>query len=59
MLLVDLDPQSSLTASVGINLAALNTSIYNVIVTRTPITEIIQASGSLYVTLATIDLAAA
>jgi chromosome partitioning protein len=59
VLLVDLDPQSSLTAALGINPAALPLSIYNVMVTRQPIRAIIQPSGRLYVAPATIDLAAA
>lgn len=59
VLLVDLDPQSSLTAAVGINPAALSLSIYNVMVARQPIRDIIQPSGHLHVAPATIDLAAA
>ena len=59
VLLVDLDPQSSLTAAVGINPAALSLSIYNVMVARQPIRDIIQPSGRLHVAPATIDLAAA
>lgn len=59
VLLVDLDPQSSLTAAVGINPAALSLSIYNVMVARQPIRDIIQPSGRLHIAPATIDLAAA
>ena len=59
VLLVDLDPQSSLTAAVGINPATLRASIYTVIVSRQPIREIIQPRGLLHVAPATIDLAAA
>ena len=59
VLLIDLDPQSSLTAAMGINPAALHASIYNVIVARQPIREIIQPSGRVHVAPATIDLAAA
>lgn len=59
VLLVDLDPQSSLTAAVGINPAALSLSIYNVMVARHPIRDIIQPSGRLHIAPATIDLAAA
>jgi chromosome partitioning protein len=59
VLLVDLDPQSSLTAAVGINPAALSLSIYNVMVTRQPIRDIIQPSGGMHIAPATIDLAAA
>lgn len=59
VLLVDLDPQSSLTAAVGINPAALQASIYNVIVARQPIREILQVSGQLHIAPATIDLAGA
>lgn len=59
VLLVDLDPQSSLTAALGINPASLPASIYNVMVARQPIADIIQATGRLHVAPATIDLAAA
>jgi chromosome partitioning protein len=59
VLLVDLDPQSSLTAAMGINPASLPASIYNVMVARQPIAAIIQASGQMHIAPATIDLAAA
>lgn len=59
VLLVDLDPQSSLTAAVGINPAALSLSIFNVMVARQPIRDIIQTSGRMQIAPATIDLAAA
>jgi chromosome partitioning protein len=59
VLLVDLDPQSSLTAAMGINPAALQASIYTVIVARQPIREIIQPSERMHIAPATIDLAAA
>lgn len=59
VLLVDLDPQSSLTAALGVNPAALPLSIYNVMVARQAIRDIIQPSGRMHIAPATIDLAAA
>jgi chromosome partitioning protein len=59
VLLVDLDPQASLTAALGINPAELPASIHDVLVHKTPLPEIIVTSAGLHVAPATIDLAAA
>lgn len=59
VLLVDLDPQSSLTAAIGIDPATLTASIYDVLVRHHRIADTILSSGKLYVAPATIDLAAA
>jgi chromosome partitioning protein len=59
VLLIDLDPQASLTAALGINPAELPASIHDVLVRRTPLPEIIVTAAGLHVAPATIDLAAA
>jgi chromosome partitioning protein len=62
VLLVDLDPQSALTASLGINPADLALSVYNVMIDDEGVsaTSIIQSTDSgLDVLPATIDLSAA
>jgi chromosome partitioning protein len=59
VLLVDLDPQASLTAALSINPAELRASIHDVLVRKTPLPEIIVTSAGMRVAPATIDLAAA
>lgn len=59
VLLVDVDPQASLTDAVGIDASALPRSIYDVLTGQVPITDILQTVGMLTVAPATIDLAAA
>ena len=59
VLLVDIDPQASLTAALGINPADLPASIHDVLVHKTPLPDIIVAAAGLHVAPATIDLAGA
>lgn len=59
VLLVDIDPQSSLTDALGIDASALPHSIYDVLLGQMPIRAILQPVGDLTVAPATIDLAAA
>lgn len=59
VLLIDLDPQASLTAALGVNPAELPASIHDVLVRKTPLPEIIITAAGLHVAPATIDLAAA
>jgi len=59
VLLVDLDPQSSLTAAMGLNPTTLSASLANVFVARQPIREIIQPRGWVHVAPATMALAGA
>ena len=59
VLLIDLDPQASLTAALGINPAELQASIHDVLVRKTPLADILVAAAGLHVAPATIDLAAA
>ena len=59
VLLIDLDPQASLTAALGINPAELPASIHDVLVRKTPLPNIIVATAGLHVAPATIDLAGA
>lgn len=59
VLLVDLDPQASLTDAVGIEASALPQSLYEVLTQRVPMQEIVQEVHGLSVAPSTIDLAAA
>ncbi len=59
VLLVDSDPQASLTDAVGIDASALPRSIYDVLIGQVPLQDILQPVGALTVAPATIDLAAA
>lgn len=59
VLLVDLDPQASLTAALGINPADLPASIHDVLVHKKPLPDTIITAASLRIAPATIDLAAA
>ncbi len=58
VLLVDLDPQGNLTMSQGLNPDALERSMFDVLVHRLPITEIIH-SAEVDIAVASIDLAGA
>lgn len=59
VLLVDIDPQASLTDALGIDASHLARSIYDVLLGEVPIGSILQDTGTLTVAPATIDLAAA
>lgn len=59
VLLVDVDPQASLTDALGIDASALPHSIYDVLVGRLTMEAILQVAGPVTVAPATIDLAAA
>ncbi|NCC35612.1 MAG: ParA family protein, partial [Chloroflexia bacterium] len=59
VLLVDLDPQASLSAALGLDPGSLTHSIYEVFTTGLPLQAILHEVGSLTVAPATIDLAAA
>lgn len=59
VLLVDLDPQASLTDAVGINASSLHQSIHEALVNGLPIREVLQQLNPLDVVPSTIDLAAA
>ena len=59
VLLVDVDPQASLTDAVGIDASALPQSIYDVLCGRIPMADILRPAAQLTVAPATIDLAAA
>lgn len=59
VLLVDMDPQASLTDALGIDAGGLSNSIYDVLTGRLTIDAILLPSGSMMVAPATIDLAAA
>src|SRR5512141_1537911 len=58
VLLCDLDPQGNLTMSQGLNPDAIERSMYDVLVHRLPITEIIH-SGEVDLAVSSIDLAGA
>ena len=58
VLAVDMDPQGNLTMCQGIDTEGLEKSMYDVLVHRTPISEVIHES-ELDVAAATIDLAGA
>jgi len=59
VLLVDADPQASLSAALGIDPGALTQSLYEVLTAGLPLQQILRAAGTLTVAPATIDLAAA
>ena len=59
VLLVDIDPQASLTDALGIDASRLPHSIYDVVTGRMPMADILRTAGALTVAPATIDLAAA
>ena len=58
VLLIDLDPQSNLTMSLGIDPEQVERSMFDVLVHKTPITDII-AKAEIDVAVASIDLAGA
>jgi chromosome partitioning protein len=58
VLTIDLDPQGNLTMSQGLNPDAIERSMYDVLVHRLPITEIIH-SGEVDLAVSSIDLAGA
>src|SRR5215216_2202717 len=53
VLLVDVDPQASLTDAVGIDASTLPSSIYDVLNGRIPLADILQPTGKLTVAPAT------
>lgn len=57
VLLIDLDPQASLTYSVGLDPDTLDTSLHDVFVSRMPIEKVIHKVRHLDIVPATIDLA--
>jgi chromosome partitioning protein len=59
VLLVDADPQASLSAALGVDPGALPRSLFEVLTESLAIGEVIQAAGGLTIVPATIDLAAA
>lgn len=59
VLLVDLDPQGSLTFSSGIDPDTLDVSIHDVLLGRMPLKKVIQDAGGVDVAPANIDLAGA
>ena len=59
VLLVDIDPQASLTDALGIDASQLVQSIYDVLLGTVPLRTILQSRFQLTVAPATIDLAAA
>jgi len=59
VLVIDLDPQSNLTMSFGIDVEALPKSIYDVLCNRFPIEHIIQKRDECDIAVASIDLAGA
>lgn len=59
VLVVDLDPQSNLTMSFGIDVESLPKSIFDVLVHSYPIEHIIQKTGECDIAVASIDLAGA
>ncbi len=59
VLLVDIDPQASLTDAMGIDAGGLTHSIYDVLTGQITLRDIVQAVGAVSVAPATIDLAAA
>ncbi len=60
-LLIDLDPQGNATSGLGVDRAAIHTSIYDVLLKETDIDEALEPTSvrDLYVSPATIDLAGA
>ncbi|KAB8332802.1 ParA family protein [Scytonema tolypothrichoides VB-61278] len=59
VLLVDADPQASLSAALGVDPGALPRSLFEVLTDGLAVGEVIQAAGELTIVPATIDLAAA
>ena len=59
VLLVDLDPQACLTYSTGVDPNALEKSLHDVLVGRTPVSDVLVKTGDLHLVPATIDLAGA
>lgn len=59
VLLIDADPQASLSAALGVDPGALSRSLFEVLTENLPISDVIQAAGELTIVPATIDLAAA
>lgn len=59
VLCIDLDPQSNLTMSFGIDVESLPKSIFDVLVNRYPIEHIIQKGAECDIAVASIDLAGA
>jgi chromosome partitioning protein len=59
VLLIDLDPQGSLTISCGIDSARLSLTVYNMLCGRTTMPEILHELNGLDIAPANIDLAAA
>jgi chromosome partitioning protein len=59
VLVIDLDPQSNLTMSFGIDVEALTKSIFDVLVHSYPIEHIIQKTPECDIAVASIDLAGA
>ena len=59
ILLVDLDPQGSLTFSLGVDPERLEQSIHDVLLGRIPIQKVIQETGNLHLAPANIELAGA
>jgi chromosome partitioning protein len=59
VLVVDLDPQSNLTMSFGIDVESLPKSIFDVLVHKYPIEHVIQSTPECDVAVASIDLAGA
>jgi chromosome partitioning protein len=59
VLLVDIDPQASLTFSLGVDPEGLPRSLYEVLVDRTPAADVLAKVGDVHLLPATIDLAGA
>jgi chromosome partitioning protein len=59
VLLIDLDPQASLTAALGIDESTLERSLYNVLTGEAELGDVLIAAHGLMVAPASIDLAAA
>jgi chromosome partitioning protein len=59
VLLVDADPQASLSAALGVDTGALARSLFEVLTDGLPAREVLQPAGGLTIIPATIDLAAA
>jgi chromosome partitioning protein len=59
VLLVDADPQASLTYSMGVDPDALERSLYDVLVDKVPTEDVIVSTGGVDLLPATIDLASA
>jgi chromosome partitioning protein len=57
VLLVDLDPQASLTYSLGVDADALERSLHDVLLRRTSAAEVVVKVGDVHLLPATIDLA--